>query len=395
MSELSPASLICRSLSRKFGEQVVLDHVDFELEHGTTMAFLGPSGCGKSTLLNIVAGLLPAHGGRVTLGARTLDDPSTGTFLPAHRRDFAMVFQDFSLWPHLTVQDNVGYGLKVRGIDRRERGRRIAEALEQVEMMPYAHRYPAQLSGGQQQRVAIARAIVVRPRLLLMDEPLSALDARLRDELRDALAVLLARTRTTTLYVTHDQAEAFALARTVAVMNRGRIEQLDTPQALYQSPRTPFVASFIGASQLLRIERRDDRWCVADGCSIPDSWLDQVPAASRGWGLVRRDTTRIEPAHEGAAERLATGGSDASGVTSGGASEIASGGGGTSGGGGGEGLPAMARGSRFLGTGYETRAELSPGVELRGMSRSAIEPDQPVRVVVGKGNMRWIEEDEA
>lgn len=358
--------LVCQSLKKRFDDQVVLEDVTFTLRAGQTVALLGPSGCGKSTLLNIVAGLLRADGGSLSLGDDLLDSVEKGVYEPAHRRNFAMVFQDFSLWPHMTVEENVAYGLKVRKVARPERKRRVVEALDQVEMGAFAHRYPAQLSGGQQQRVAIARAIVVRPRLLLMDEPLSALDARLRDELRDTLALLLARTSTSTLYVTHDQAEAFALASEVAVMNGGRIEQFDTPQGLYQNPRTPFVAAFIGSNQILALFRRAGAWQTDAGTAIPDSWLPQAgrsPKFTEGWGLIRRESVRVRIRGEG--ELLPT-----------------------------DALPAICCSSRFMGDGYEIRTQIEPGLELKGLCPTVVQPGAQVVVRLEPESLHWVGEEQ-
>ncbi|RLK51106.1 phosphate-selective porin O/P [Alkalispirillum mobile] len=206
------AAISSDSLRKSFDGRAVLRDISFELPAGQCLVLLGPSGCGKSTLLNIVTGMLQADGGELWCDGQLLDSSARAVHRPMKKRGFAMVFQDFSLWPHMTVADNVAFGLRVQGVRGAERRKRVADALEQVQMDELADRKPNTLSGGQAQRVAIARAIAVRPRLLLLDEPLSALDAKLRDELKVEISALIRKTGVTALYVTHDQAEAFTLA---------------------------------------------------------------------------------------------------------------------------------------------------------------------------------------
>lgn len=223
-----------------FGEQEVLRGIDLESGDGEFLTLLGPSGCGKTTLLRIIAGLYRPVRGRV------LFDDKDVTAAPPWERNIGFVFQDYALWPHMRVFDNVAYGLRIRGAPREEVRRRVSEALELVGLKGFEDRYPHQLSGGQQQRVALARAIVINPSLLLLDEPLSNLDAKIRVNVRTEIRRLQKRLGITTIYVTHDQEEALVISDRIAVVNRGVIEQVDTPWKLYYEPRTLFVADFVG-----------------------------------------------------------------------------------------------------------------------------------------------------
>jgi len=237
-----------QSLAKKFGDTAVLKEISLEVHDQELFFLLGPSGCGKTTLLRIIAGFYQPDGGRLFFG----DKPMEG--VPPHQRNTGMVFQNYALWPHMTVAENVAYGLDVRGVDAAEKKKRVSEALAIVQMEKYALRAPNQLSGGQQQRVALARALVIRPDVLLLDEPLSNLDAKLRLEMREEIRRIHAQTRITTIYVTHDQKEALSLADRVAVMRDGAIEQLGDPRAIYRSPSNRFVADFIGETNWLPAE---------------------------------------------------------------------------------------------------------------------------------------------
>ncbi len=241
-------SLHIRQLRKTFGEFVALDHIDLTVGPEEFVCLLGPSGCGKTTLLRIIAGLLAADSGSLTLGGRDLAP------VPARERGFGIVFQSYSLFPHMSVADNVGYGLRIRNTAADRREARVKELLALVKLSHLAQRYPGQLSGGQQQRVALARALAVDPSLILLDEPLSALDARVRSDLRRELRDLQQRLGIPTLMVTHDQEEAMALADVIVCMNHGRIEQMGTPQDLYLRPRTRFVADVMGHSNLLPMD---------------------------------------------------------------------------------------------------------------------------------------------
>ena len=232
-------------VSKSFGPTRVVNGVSLEIADGELFFLLGPSGCGKTTLLRLLAGFYQAEGGEIRFGDRLMND------VPPNKRNTGMVFKNYALWPHLSVSANVAYGLEVRGVDRVEKERRVSEALAITRMSAFAERSPTELSGGQQQRVALTRALVIRPDVLLLDEPLSNLDAKLRLEMREEIRRIHQETRLTTVYVTHDQQEALALADRIALMNEGRIEQVGAPLELYRAPRTPFVTGFLGAANFL------------------------------------------------------------------------------------------------------------------------------------------------
>ncbi|WP_052441178.1 ABC transporter ATP-binding protein [Streptacidiphilus anmyonensis] len=237
-------ALVVERLGKSFGATRVLDEVSFSIEPGRFLVLLGPSGSGKTTLLRCLAGIERADGGSIRLGDRTLAEGRT--HLPPERRELAMVFQDYALWPHMTAAENVAYALKRRRPTKERSAAEVAATLARVGLDEHAERYPHQLSGGQQQRVALARALVARPGLLLFDEPLSNLDADLRERLRVEIAALTRESGATVVYITHDQAEAFALADTVGVLEQGRLVQLAAPEEVYQRPASPFVARFTG-----------------------------------------------------------------------------------------------------------------------------------------------------
>lgn len=239
-------------VSKVYGRVRALDRVSLEVREGELFTILGPSGCGKTTLLRVVAGFEVPEEGRVYFGDQDV------TFLKPYMRNTAMVFQNYALWPHMTVFENIAYGLRIRrrqlGLSDEEIERRVREALKLVRLEGLEDRYPLQLSGGQQQRVALARALVVQPKVLLLDEPLSNLDAKLRIEMREELRRLQKSLGITTIYVTHDQVEAMSLSDRIAVMNRGRIVQIGTPRELYFNPKNLFVADFLGRSSIYRGE---------------------------------------------------------------------------------------------------------------------------------------------
>ncbi|MBK0421773.1 ABC transporter ATP-binding protein [Leucobacter sp. CSA2] len=238
----SGSAVRLEGVTKSFGATTVLHGVDLDLSPGELVCLLGPSGCGKTTALRCIAGLEPVSAGRVLIGG------SDVTEVPVNRRDIGMVFQQYSLFPHMTVARNVEFGLGMRRVARAERATRVGEMLEIVGLSHLAERFPHELSGGQQQRVALARALVTRPRALLLDEPLSALDAKVRVRLRDQIRAIQTELGITTVFVTHDQEEALAVSDRVAVMEGGRIAQLGTPEDLYRRPVSPFVADFVGLS---------------------------------------------------------------------------------------------------------------------------------------------------
>jgi len=232
-------------LHRRYGGVVALDGLSITMEPGELIALLGPSGCGKTTALRLVAGLEDADGGQVVVGGKDV------TGLPTNKRDMGMVFQAYSLFPHMTARQNVAFGLRLRGVGTKERKQQAGDMLDLVGLSAQADRYAHQLSGGQQQRVALARALAIRPKVLLLDEPLSALDAKVRGQLRDEIRRVQLEVGITTLFVTHDQEEALAIADRVGVMRAGQLEQLGPPGAVYSRPQTPFVAEFVGLSNRL------------------------------------------------------------------------------------------------------------------------------------------------
>jgi iron(III) transport system ATP-binding protein len=249
------ASVELRGLTKRFGALVVVDDVSLRVDHGQLVCLLGPSGCGKTTTLRLIAGFLEPSDGEIHVGDRVVS--SRARTLPPESRKMSMIFQSYALWPHMSVAENIVYGLRLRKLDRDTIARKLAAILSTTRLEPLAQRYPGELSGGQQQRVALARALIVEPETLLLDEPLSNLDANLREEMRFEIRRLHDQYRYTTVYVTHDQSEAMTTADLIAVMNAGRIDQLGTPEDIYDRPQSEFVARFIGASNIIRGVARD------------------------------------------------------------------------------------------------------------------------------------------
>jgi multiple sugar transport system ATP-binding protein len=266
------AGIVLEDVSKVFGGGVVaVDDVSLEIESGEFLVLVGPSGCGKSTLLRMIAGLEDATAGTITIDGRDVTD------LPPRSRDVAMVFQSYALYPHMSVRENLGYGLRVRKTPKKDAERRVREVAKLLGLEEMLDRKPAALSGGQRQRVAMGRAIVREPKAFLMDEPLSNLDAKLRVSMRASLASLHSRLRTTTIYVTHDQVEAMTLGQRVAVLRDGKIQQVDTPQALYAYPTNLFVAAFIGSPAMNLVEAD-----IADGVLSFAGYRLPVRAAQQG-----------------------------------------------------------------------------------------------------------------
>ena len=283
-----------KGLHRYYGAVHALDGFDLEIAPGELVALLGPSGCGKTTALRALAGLDVPDNGRIAVDGRDITD------VPASKRDMGMVFQAYSLFPNMTARDNVAYGLRLRGKDSQTRGRRADEMLDLVGLGKQGNRYPYQLSGGQQQRVALARALAIEPQVLLLDEPLSALDAKVRRVLRDEIRRIQIAVGTTTLFVTHDQEEALALGDRVGVMSTGRLEQIAAPTELYDRPRTPFVAEFVGLTN--RIAGTASHGTVdLLGTRIP--LLEGSAGSGRVTALVRPESVTLIP-EPGAAARV-------------------------------------------------------------------------------------------
>jgi len=256
--------LVLDRLSKKFGEQIAVDQLSLTVGRGELVALLGPSGCGKTTTLQMIAGFQPPTSGSIALEGNDL-----AAVKPA-QRGLGIVFQSYALFPHMTAAENVAFGLEMQGIARAERDRRVAQTLALVGLAALADRFPRRMSGGQQQRVALARALVIQPRILLLDEPLSNLDAKLREDMQIELRQIQRTVGTTTLLVTHDQSEAMALADRIVVMNQGRAEQIAPPHEVYERPATAFVASFLGRTNILQlcadadgVQIGDGRWPVA------------------------------------------------------------------------------------------------------------------------------------
>ncbi len=241
--------LVLNNVSRRFGSVTAVDDFSLALPEGEFVSLLGPSGCGKTTTLRMIAGFLNPSAGTIEMDGEVISSPASS--LPPEKRKMSMIFQSYAIWPNMTVAENVAFGLQVRRLPRSEIRDKVDQILDVVKMKHLGDRYPAELSGGQQQRVALARAIVVQPAVLLLDEPLSNLDANLREEMRYEIRRLHDEFHITTVYVTHDQAEAMVTSDRIAVMNQGRVEQVDEPRTLYARPRTRFVAGFIGRTNFL------------------------------------------------------------------------------------------------------------------------------------------------
>jgi putative spermidine/putrescine transport system ATP-binding protein len=328
-------------VTKVYGRTRALDGIDLDVHDGELLALLGPSGCGKTSTLNVVAGFVEPDGGRVRLDGQDV------TAQPAWRRGLGVVFQSYALFPHMTVADNVAFGLRERGVSRADTAGRVAEALALVRLPGAGPMRPSQLSGGMQQRVALARALVIRPRVLLLDEPLAALDRKLREEMRAELRDIQRAVGITTIFVTHDQHEALGLSDRVAVMNAGRIEQLGTPREVYERPATAFVADFIGASTALEARVVDSRTVeLAGGQRVPARLGPEVAPGARVRLLIRPE--RVELGEPGPTT-----------------------------------LPARVTSAMFLGDHWEVRLELEGGVRVLATVRGTATLAPGDRITVG------------
>jgi putative spermidine/putrescine transport system ATP-binding protein len=262
-------AIAVQSATKTYGREPVLDRVSLDVRPGEFLTLLGPSGSGKTTLLNIIAGFIRPETGAVLIGGEDMTD------VPPHRRGIGIVFQNYALFPHMNVAENVAFPLKARKVGREEIKRNVERALSLVKLQGFSARSIDQLSGGQRQRVALARAIVFRPKVILMDEPLSALDKQLREHMQIEIAALHEQLEATTIYVTHDQREALTMSHRIAVLNRGRVEQLGTPEDVYDRPTNAFVAEFVGEATLMPVTRLDQQTVLFEGqpircaCSVP------------------------------------------------------------------------------------------------------------------------------
>jgi ABC-type Fe3+/spermidine/putrescine transport system ATPase subunit len=290
---LTEAMIELREVTKRYGALVANDRLSLAVRRGELMTLLGPSGCGKTTALRTLTGHVRPDAGRIVIDGRDVTD------LPTHQRELGMVFQNFALFPHMTVRDNVAFPLMIRGLPKAERSERVTEALRLVRLEGHEAHYPRQLSGGQQQRVGLARALVYRPKVLLLDEPLSNLDAKLREEMRFEIKDVVTRLGITALYVTHDQEEALALSDRVAIMNRGRLEQVGSPEEIYGQPRSRFVAEFVGLSNFLeaRVEAVEgDTMVVAlGGRPVTLAALPGAAPGARVWLFVRPSEVELAP----------------------------------------------------------------------------------------------------
>ena len=253
--------LVLEGLTKRYGPATAVDHLDLSVAEGEFICLLGPSGCGKTTTLQMVAGFVEPSAGRILLGVEDI------ARTPPARRGLGVVFQSYALFPHMTVAENIAFGLQMRGVTKQEMGQTIGQALDSVRLGGFGERYPRQLSGGQQQRVALARALVIRPHALLLDEPLSNLDAKLRDEMHLELRAIHKQAGVTTLMVTHDQSEAMALADRIVIIRAGRLEQIGPPEEVYSRPATAFVAGFLGRTNLLDADAVQQQAGIAAGAT--------------------------------------------------------------------------------------------------------------------------------
>ena len=289
-------SITVTQLVKRYGALTVVHGISFDVAQGEFVSLLGPSGCGKTTTLRMIAGLESVAEGEIRIDGDPVSAPARGLSVPVHERNVGMVFQSYAIWPHMTVAQNVGFPLSVRKLPAADIAAQVDEALAIVNLAPLKDRLPSELSGGQQQRVALARAIVGRPRVLLFDEPLSNLDAKLREGTRAEIRRLQKRLDVAAVYVTHDQEEALSMSDRVIVMDRGRIQQIGTPKELYRSPTNRFVADFVGRASFIDVRRDGARWVTRDGQPIAVSTPGVPPGDCQA--MLRPESIEIEPAAE-------------------------------------------------------------------------------------------------
>lgn len=324
------ASVELKGLTKRFGAATAVDNVSLTIGDGDLVCLLGPSGCGKTTTLRLIAGFIEPTEGKIVVGERVVSSPERTQ--PPEQRKMSMIFQSYALWPHMTAAENVAYGLKIRGLDKMTIEARVKAILTVARLEALADRYPSELSGGQQQRVSLARALVVEPETLLMDEPLSNLDANLREEMRFEIRRLHEQFETTTVYVTHDQAEAMTTADVIAVMNGGKIEQLGSPEDVYERPVSEFVARFIGGSNVLKGPAIDTTSVAIAGVPIDTTGMPLEPGRETAVAIRQHDI-RLTPANGGVAPANT--------------------------------LPGVVRRQVFLGSSRDYIVEIKSGVEVR------------------------------
>jgi len=289
------AQIKLENATKSFGESVAVRDFTVTVADGEFVTFLGPSGCGKTTCLRMVAGFIEPSQGIVQIGDRVVSDPGRGIFIPPEMRGVGMVFQSYAVWPHMKVFDNVAYPLKIKKVPRNEMRARVEKILSLTKMADLSDRYPHQLSGGQQQRVALARALVMTPEVLLLDEPLSNLDAKLREEMRIELKELQSKTGVTVIFVTHDQIEAMVMSDRVVVMHAGVIQQIGPPSVIYRRPANRFVADFIGVANFFEVERSDSGCTLAgDPRSVIPIRVPDTMTAGRTNLMVRPEDIHID-----------------------------------------------------------------------------------------------------
>ena len=327
------AAVELRGLTKRYGALAVVDAVSLKIEHGLLVCLLGPSGCGKTTTLRLIAGFVEPSEGEIVVGDRVVSSPART--LPPESRNMSMIFQSYALWPHMTVADNVAYGLTLRKVSRADIAAKVAGILSTTKLSALADRYPGELSGGQQQRVALARALIVEPETLLLDEPLSNLDANLREEMRFEVRRLHDEYRYTTVYVTHDQSEAMTTADLIAVMNLGKIEQLGRPEDIYDRPRSEFVARFIGASNIVKGKALDRSHVSVAGVPLRCVGADLTPGSDTAVSIRQHEARLTASPPGGASDNM---------------------------------LPATVTRNVFLGNSRDYMVELGDGTQLRAVT---------------------------